>query len=338
MAKRIDNITVQRLIGNPGLLTALAGTGRAKEQAKYRDDLLDVPFHEPTMDNPANRLMARQLGDVRRLVRTLLLDLATYREKSSETKTDMVSRLPRRIDHLQALEKQLTRLHRSEPFVSADISKQGVAALNAISGNPHYNMTHRLGVRILRLGLSGLADDEQHYLAPTWEIYEAWCFVAVAKALEKLLPEYDWIHISNPRSADLIVKGRSGSRTINLYYQMVCYSLESANQYGYCSITRERRPDLVLEIADHEHCRFICLDSKYTASRATILNSMASAHIYRDSLRRGDSRVDLSVILVPAIAEVGVLATEEYWQRHGVGCYQLSNIVDAIKLVLKLLV
>lgn len=337
MAKRVDNITVQRLRDNPRLLTALGGAGLANDHTPYRGDLIDVPFHEPTLDNPANRLIARQLGEVQRLLRGLIADLTSYRERSSETKTEMVNRLPRRISKLQALNKQLIQLQRCEPFISADKSKQGAAALNAISGNPHYNMTHRFGVRILRLGLSDLADDEQHYLAPTWEIYEAWSFVAIAKALKEQLPEFDWKHMSNPKSADLIIEGRHGDRTVKLYYQMVCYSLESANQHGYCSITRERRPDLILEIKDQNNSRFICLDSKYTASRSTILNSMGSAHIYRDSLRRDSLRPDLSVILVPAIADAGALATENYYQRHGVGCFQLSNNADASSIVLRLL-
>jgi len=93
----------------------------------------------------------------------------------------------------------------------------------------------------------------------------------------------------------------------------------------------------VLEVAEQEQSRFFCLGSKYTARRGTLLNSVVSAYIYRYSLRRREPRANLSLILVPAIAEVGVLAAEHYWQRHGVGCFKLSNTADASNLVLRLL-
>ncbi|WP_347332586.1 hypothetical protein [Marinimicrobium locisalis] len=70
------------------------------------------------------------------------------------------------------------------PVKEASTRRSSATELNAVSGSPHYSMIHRLGVRLLRQGLSALADDEQHYLEPTWEIYEAWCFVALAQQLE----------------------------------------------------------------------------------------------------------------------------------------------------------
>jgi hypothetical protein len=110
---------------------------------------------------------------------------------------------------------------------------------------------------------------------------------------------------------------------------MRCRSLEKPNRYGYFSISRERRPDMVLEIAEGEKNQFICLDSKYTASHRRILDSMSSAHIYRDSLRCGPVSTSLSIILVPANKTLAMLASDEYWNRYGVGCATLSKKSDA---------
>lgn len=192
MAKRIDGITVQRLTANAALLSALSGDLDAEPPLAPEQCNLDVPFHEPTMDNPANRLMARQLIEVRKLARSMLSELQDLRVSGSETETDLQVRLPRRIRFLISIDKQLGRIARNEPFVSASIDKPGVVDLNAVSGHPHYNMTYRAGLRILRQGLSDMGGDEQHYLAPTWEIYEIWCFVAFAEALQSRYPDYEW--------------------------------------------------------------------------------------------------------------------------------------------------
>lgn len=333
MAKRVDGITVQRLTSNAPLLSALAEQSSFESPLAPEQCTLDTPFYEPSMDTPANRLIARQLVEVRRLIRSLLSELQDLKVSVSETKTDLVVRLPRRIRFLQVIDKQLGRIARCDPFASANMHKRGVADFNAVSGHPHYNMTYRAGIRILRQGLSDIGADEQHYLAPTWEIYEAWCFVAFAEALQSRYPGYEWRLEQKPVSADLILKGRSGPKRIALFYQMTCPSLEKPNQYGYFSVTRERRPDMLLEIADGNQNRFICLDSKYSASKSRILDSMASAHIYQDSLRYKHSAPHLSIILVPANEDVAVLGELSYWRKNKVGCAKLAVSKDVDTLL-----
>ncbi|WP_394132722.1 hypothetical protein [Marinobacter nauticus] len=328
MAKRIDGITVQRLTANAALLSALSGDLDAEPPLAPEQCNLDVPFHEPSMDNPANRLMARQLIEVRRLARSMLSELRDLRVSGSETETDLKERLPRRIRFLKSVDKKLERIERGEPFASASVEKRGVADLNAVSGHPHYNMTYRAGIRILRQGLSDMGGDEQHYLAPTWEIYEVWCFVAFAEALQSRYPDYEWQLEQSPVSADLILRGQSGSKRITLFFQTTCPSLEKPNRYGYFSVSKERRPDMLLEIVDGDQKRYICLDSKYTASKSRILDSMASAHIYRDCLRCGDAAPVLSIILVPANDELSALGSVNYWSRNGVGSAILATKED----------
>jgi hypothetical protein len=82
---------------------------------------------------------------------------------------------------------------------------------------------------------------------------------------------------------------------------------------------------MVLEIVEGEHKQFICLDSKYSASRGRILDSMSSAHIYHDSLRYGSISPSLSIILVPANSALAILNSDDYWNKYMVGCATLSK-------------
>jgi hypothetical protein len=60
-------------------------------------------------------------------------------------------------------------------------------------------------------------------------------------------------------------------------------------------------------------------DAKYRASRANVLEAMASAHIYQDSLRIGGDRPAGSLLLVPAAGGAPWLESPEFQGRHRVG-------------------
>jgi hypothetical protein len=245
--------------------------------------------------------------------------------------------MPRRIEYLTKIKKQLLKLSHLSPFNDVNRSQPGVAGINAVSGSPHYDRSHRLGVRLLRAGISRLADDERHYLAPTWLVYEAWCFVTLAQQLEQQLPEYRWDLKTGVVSADMILEGQREGVQIRLYTQLVCPSLENQNRYGYYSISRERRPDLVLEYSNEDCTKFICLDSKYTTSRSGILDSMASAHIYRDSIKQKGTAPLCSVLLVPGNPDADLLSSEDYVNRHSVGCVPMADDGDAASALMLLL-
>ncbi|MEJ1297802.1 MAG: DUF2357 domain-containing protein [Candidatus Sedimenticola sp. (ex Thyasira tokunagai)] len=337
LARRVDVNTVRRLEANPKLLTAMAGQQVVHGDLSLGDNRLDVPFNEPTLDHPANRLIALQLDGVLRLTSQLINEFSQYRTASSETETDVQARMPRRIEYLTQIKKQLLKLSRLSPFNAVSRSKPGVAGINAVSGSPHYDRSHRLGIRLLREGVSQLASDEQHYLAPTWQVYEAWCFVTLAQQLKQQLPEYQWDLKTVVVSADMILEGEKEGTRIRLYTQLACPSLENPNRYGYYSITRKRIPDLVLEYSNVDCTKFICLDSKYTTSRSGILDSMASAHIYRDSIKQNGAAPLYSVLLVPGNPDATLLSSENYVDRHSVGCIPIADDGDATRAMKRLL-
>jgi hypothetical protein len=198
-------------------------------------------------------------------------------------------------------------------------------------------MTHRLGIRILRDGVSGSATDEKHYLAPTWQVYESWCFVALANALESFRSDYQWSLKASPAWADMMLEGSNGASTLRFFSQLVCPSLEQQNGYGYLSVSRERRPDFVLEYTDNEGTRFLCLDSKYRVSREALLDAMASAHVYRDSIRKDGNSPLASLLIAPDAGQVDLLASDEYLARNQVGCVSLRETAQAVDVAKRLL-
>lgn len=339
-AQRLDSTSLLRLINNPTLLVALShiNTGQADFAPNSTD--LDVPFNEHTLDNPANRLIVRQLESVRRHVDELISgfsELSLKNTSPTETETDIALRLPRRLDYLAEIRSKLLKTSRSSVFMNVDTSRHGVTEFNSVTGIPHYNMTHQIGVRLLRRGFSTLKDDELLYLAPTWGIYEAWCFVAIAQGLQKDLPQFYWHLNDSPRHADLLLSGKNGDQTISLYFQMVCKSQEDKNCYGYYSISRERRPDLILEHRIKDNVDYVCLDSKYTSSSQRILESMASAHIYRDSIKLSSAPPKLSALLVPANLGAQRLESQDYLDTYGTGCISAGNTAQVMELIPKLL-
>lgn len=336
-AHRVDRHSVLRLRSNPELFAAIALRDEGALGVHLRDDKLDVPLNAPTYDHPANRLLAGQLGRVQRLVGNLLAQFSGFQGGEGETETAVEPRIERRLSYLRRIHQRLQRIARREPFCSLDQQRTGLAGITAVTASPAYARSHRQGVRILREGISGLAEDERHYLAPTWQVYEAWCFVALAKQLEQRLPDFDWQLDTAPVSADMMLTGSKNAQRLRLYSQLVCPSLETKNRYGYTSISRERRPDLVFEFRDGETQRFICLDAKYRTSRFGVLDAMASAHIYRDSVKCNGKGPEYSVLLLPHCAQTAQLSTRDYINRNRVGCLGLTSIQEVSEMTQRLI-
>jgi len=268
------------------------------------------------------------LKQVLRLTDGLLTVFSEYKSQVSETETDILSRLPRRIAYLRSAKKRLLKITRNEPFDKVSTISAGVAGLNSVSGLPHYDRTHRLGLQILRKGLSSLTEDERHYLPPTWHVFESWCFVRLAKGLAERHQDFTWRLNEKAKAAVLLLEGNKDGNCIRLYSQLNCPALMHENRYGYCSISKNRIPDIVLEYSDGEQTCFVCLDSKYMVKRSSLLDAMASAHIYRDSIKHEGRGPLLSVLISPAQHEVPQLDEMDYLRKNQVGCIRLENDQD----------
>lgn len=330
-ARRVDSTTIQRLRTNPALLLAIVNR-KYEGSAVLENNSLDIPLTEPTLDIPANRIVADQLHRVIRQVERLINGFSILKNNESETQTDIASRMQRRLEYLRSLSKRLLKISRNYPFSEVQKPHSGAESLNAVSGIPHYDRTHRLGGKLLKVGLSDLGGNERHYLPPTWQIYETWCFVALAQHLEQRYPEYNWVRNFKGTSAEMLLEGTFGDKQIKFFSQLSCPSMERQNRYGYCSISRERIPDIILEITDGCESVFFCLDSKYSVSRQSLLEAMASAHVYRDAIRYKGKPPKLSLLIAPAVLEAERLFERQYIDNHHVGCVVLSEEEDLAKI------
>jgi hypothetical protein len=331
-ARRVDLTTIQRLRTNPALLSAIANR-KYEGSAVLENNSLDIPLSEPTLDIPANSIVADQLHRVIRQVERLINGFSILKNNQSETETDIISRMPRRLEYLGRLRNRLQKISRNYPFSEVQKLHAGVEGLNAVSGIPHYDRTHRLGIKLLKVGLSDLGGNERHYLPPTWQIYETWCFVALAQHLEQRYPEYNWIRNFKATSPEMLLEGTFGDKKIKFFSQLSCPSMERQNRYGYCSISRERIPDIILEISNGSDAVFFCLDSKYSVSRQSLLEAMASAHVYRDAIRYKGKTPALSLLIAPAVLETERLFEREYIDNYNVGCVVLSEDDDLSKII-----
>jgi hypothetical protein len=335
LARHMDITTVQRLASNATLLATVVtlANGNAAPDLLLDDTTVDIPFNEPTVDNPANQQLLRQLLDIIRRVEWITIELEGYRKRASETETEVLTRIPRRLQYLRVIRRELTNIARHHPFASVTPREPNAAGLNAVSGHPHYAHAHQFGAKLLKRGVSRLDTEEKLYVGPTWQIYEAWCFCALAKCLEETFSEYQWRKRKSPAHVDMLVEGKSGETRIRLYYQLTSPSISPSKSHGYYSISRERRPDLMLEIQKGEHVYFVSLDAKYRASRKSILEAMSSAHIYRDSIKKDEKPPAWSLLLVPTIGAVTDLAVGDYRKKYGVGCFELSSAETARRLI-----
>lgn len=335
--RRLDYAAAVQLVRNPVLATALHNSGGHRVGAAASREMLSVPNSESTLDNAANRLIKSQMLTVLRLIEFLATELQRINDTSNDARTSIAARIPRRLGLLAVSRKVLLNYLRLDPFAQCGPDRGTVVGLNAIASHPLYGYCYRQGSKLLAQGISNLADDEQHYLVPSWEVYETWCFCAIARALEERFPNYQWDLRKQPKYADFVYEGVKDDGRIRLYFQLVCPSMDKANSHGYSSISRERRPDIVLEIIAPEERRYFCLDSKYMAGRSSIVEGMASAHIYHDSIRRDGGRPLRSLLLVPRISNVQALAESKYVDTYHVGCFELATGQDARQLLLALI-
>lgn len=334
-ARNIDVTTILRLARNAPLLATMVtlAKGNAALDLLLEDTTVDVPFNEPTVDNPANQQMLRQLRDIIRRVEWVTTELESYREQTSDTETEMLNRIPRRVRYMKEIWRDLTNIARRHPFDCVTPRGSSAAGLNAVSGHTRYAHAHQVGAKLLRHGVSRLDEEEMLYVGPTWQIYEAWCFCTLAKCLEDAFPEYQWRRCESSAHVDMFVEGTGDGIQIRLYLQLVCPSLTASKTHGYYSISRERRPDLVLEVTKGDQVRFTVLDAKYMASRRSVMEAMSSAHIYRDSLKRQEQSPSLSLLLIPSSREVAELTDDSYRKRYGEGCFELATAETAKNLL-----
>ena len=330
--RRADLRTLRAALHSPQALACLP-VARAHGAALPNDDtggpepIFDTPDVERTRDSPANRAALVMLRALVRRSASLPARLRNLAEQHHgiDLGIDLAGQVLERTKILRDLERRFRQVERRPPFSEVTRAEITAAGLNAVAAHPLYSRFWQVAWAALRPGVYGLKRDDLLPLAPTWEIYERWCFVALVKKLRKWMPGFSW-GIDGASGTDRRrAVGRNGNRSVTLRLQSTFPSTRGDRGENGWAVTRERRPDLLLTIErDGRITRFVLLDSKYTAK--SLRNHVGeTAHAYQDGLRWGPDalRPSATLILTPTDHGAPWLAKEAFIREHRVGAVEL---------------
>lgn len=298
-------------------VAALLTTGIAGDQ-----DTESLQLHsltpEHTVDTPANSALKALLSRFK--AAALALSSAVEAHGLPGDRESQSPRRSRRLVVLRALAEEAERLLQSHPFPSIRSAETTAAGLTQVAAQPHYARAYRLGTQALRLGAAGEQRHEDQLLCcPSWGVYETWCFVEVARALEEVLGGRLSAQESSTATADIALVGKYGMADVELLFQAVFRAGQPSKNRVAWSVSAERRPDIVVVWRAASGLRLLVLDAKYRSGRDNVLDAMTSAHIYQDALRLGSERPDMSLLLLPGEPAVPDLECPKFWAKHRVG-------------------
>lgn len=325
--RRADLRTLRSALRQPATLAAIRPGTPSSPYGLGSDPILDVPAVERTLDSPANRCILAMLRALHLRCRELSKSLKGLAQKPpNDTRTAVANRVDRWNQILGEMGRTFATAERRRPFKEVRRPEITAAGLNAVAAHPLYARFWRVGWEALRRGVYRLDPEDRLPLSPTWEIYERWCFVALARNLGEWLPEYEWktMGLTDSDRRQFADRRADGNR-ITLHLQRTFGNTKGRERNGSWSISSEFRPDLVMTSQSADGLkRFVVLDAKYRASAAGILSGMAeSAHLYADALRWGPFRAERTLLLVPNAADAEWLTTADYVEKHHVGIVAL---------------
>lgn len=272
----------------------------------------------PTVDTAANRALKALLQRFLAVVLSLA-DVVERKALGGEAEAQELRR-DRRLEGLRALSRGASELLRAAPFAEIASAETSAAGLTQIAAHPRYARAYRLGTQALRVAADGSEQDDQLPVAPSWGVYETWCFIMVVQLMGQFVAAPLSATRSTQASADIALAGRlPDGRLVEVLFQAVFPSERPFAQSSAWSISRERRPDIMLVVTDGATRRWMVLDAKYRSGRDNTLQAMESAHIYRDALRLGRMSPEQALLLLPGAASVPSLETQDFWEEHKVG-------------------
>ena len=332
LVRRADRQTAMAALREPELLSAVGGLEVDESLHHECDVRANVPHAERHYDSAANRCIVAVLHALVRRCENLRgrLEELVVNEKESGTVTSLAQRWSVRQRLLDRVQDQLKQMLRRRPFNQVSRAETTAAGLNAVAAHPLYARVYRLAWLALRGGFKGEDPADLLPLSPTWGIYERWCFVRLVRMLQEWLPEFRWEQ-SQPRnvSAERCWQGSADGVVLQLLFQPRFRSTNGLARDGCWSVSGLRIPDIVLLRRSGSESDFFVLDAKYRASRSNVLDAMASAHIYQDSLRYGDQRPIASLLLIPDTSNVQWLENEHFVGDHRVGVARLDPATAA---------
>lgn len=309
------------------------------EPAEGTIPLFDVMHSIDDLDNPANRALTATLLAVRRRCVQVADEFRAMamREQEAATRTPLQPRLGRKLEFLGKLVEKLGATLRLEPYVSINRPEVTAAGLNAISAQPCYARAYRFAWCALRSGVGGDDRPESHWLSPTWEIYERWCFKHVVSSLRMRYQDLQWsMHYPSARSDHITLVGYGSGVRMEAWLQprFLAGDIPSGDNKSsrFRSISGELHPDLLITVETGEERKMIVLDAKYRTTRSNVLDAMRSAHLYRDALRWDGVQPNCSLLLVPRGGGAPWLEDPAFQSVHHVGVCVVAPGTDAVEL------
>jgi hypothetical protein len=298
---------------------AAISIGKASSELDVDSIQLRSLTSAPTFDTPANQTL---LALARRLFATIarlhdqVLALALAGDGDEQA-----ARAPRRVGELAILAERVRSLTTKAPFSEVKNAKTTAAGLTQIAAHPMYSRAYRLGCLALATGVEGTENQDMLHVSHSWGIYETWCYLAVLQVVTETFGVTALACAPAAVSAQLAHRcNLADGRQLELYFQALFPSGEpaSASRLGW-SISRERRPDIVLVLRTGDTCRGMVLDAKWRSGRDNVLQAMESAHIYHDALRLAGRCPSPCVLLLPGPSTVPSLEKFDYIATHEVG-------------------
>lgn len=272
----------------------------------------------PTFDTPANRSLLA-------LLRRFHASVSSVREKVQGLKLgspqdEQRLRVERRVRDLDNLARRTQKLLFAPFFREVTCGETSSAGLTQIAAQPTYSRAYRLGCSALVTALEGDNGSDQLHVPPSWGIYETWCYLCVARCVTALTCASPTEMAAKAVSAERALRFKLDEKQgLELLFQATFTALEApATRIGW-SLSRERRPDIVLVHYGPNGARALVFDAKWRSGREKVLDAMASGHIYHDALRIDGAPPTPCLLLLPGQSSVPELEQDAYVHAHGVG-------------------
>jgi hypothetical protein len=298
---------------------AAISQGQPSPDIDYESIRLRSLTSTPTFDTPANRALValtRRLLAVAARLEGLVAACSLLGEREEQA-----ARASRRLQDLHELSTRVHALLTRPPFSEVRHGETTAAGLTQIAAHPMYSRAYRLGCMALATAVEGADAPDLLHVNHSWGIYETWCYLAVVEVVSKTFGTAPLACTPAAVSAELAHRCTlADGAQLELYFQAVfpSGSAGSVKRIGW-SISRERRPDILLVLRDGDSCRSMVLDAKWRSGRDNVLQAMESAHIYHDALRVAGLPPSPCVLLLPGAGAADGLAQSEFIAAHGVG-------------------
>lgn len=335
MARRVDR-------------EALVWLGRHPQVAQWLRpwEAADLEGPEPTLpqrlafdtkDHPANRYISWLVVRVVSFLHGAIDQLRTLATSPHE---DITRWCEARAARLELGARRLDALWRRSFLRQLRREPASEAALLVVLDDPAYARVHRIGRRFLSplFRLDGAGDQPQAAVLPSFAMYELWCFLAVARQLQALLPvEEDWVWTwtglntllrptSTGTGARLVGRNPDQGEMVVAFNPIFEGFLSRAGRRRW-SLSRQRRPDLEISWRPLKgEGAWICLDAKYRAGKHNLADAFSSVHIYRDSLRHDGmgGRCRAACLLAPSrTLAVEPWFSNDFRQAHACGIWEM---------------